>query len=753
MLFSVKATPILFNLSDFNAVPATNRVLQLTPMSPFVGNNIFITSDTNGQIITNLNLTTLYNATIKAPPANITFQLWIPADTTGTNNATNFTAVSGITTYPAGATAPSIQMADARYQRGTNSGGGVTVAGGVNTTVTTNGTVASVNATNQTFLTNGLYSGDAVTNAISGIGVSLTNGYQTVTNPVLFKVSSTSKVGYTNTTSNGETTFKFGGNANIDHNKFSTGDESTTIFFGTNALANFLNAEKQASGGKLKMFDNTGAGLTVSNGVLVGDASALFNLTNGLFSGNAVTNAVAGLLNAGTNGLATQPFVTNSFAGLLSVGTNGYVRSGITNGLFSGTQTTNAILGLISVATNGYVTSSVTNGLASMTASTNISISYSNGILPVITNIASQFSSTASNAINNSNGLGTNTALLGNVLIGGIANSNTSTFGSAFLASPIVGGVNNQYNWGGLANPFQGDFILGGGTNLFSASTFTLFNSGIIGGDFSSIPAPSRNIFGAIIIGGSRTTNNASYAIAMGRNVIVSNDMTFAWSDGQRANTVTNSQVIFMATNGFSINTNSAASNALRVAGNIDSSGANAGFTINGVALASTANTNSFIASTNGTANNGAQGYFSIGGGYTFLTSTNVYGSTNAGSYQGNGTWVFNGVDLTNLNAPTHIVFSSPNYNMMSNAVTLYTATSIIGTWSAVSGSAPAPTFFLGMYADDSGVVWTGSGGGFTNLLNVSWNTNTTKQFPVRSASMYWVFTNGQPIYGIINTN
>ena len=108
---------IVFFLNEFNAFPATNRTVVLQAVSPFLGNNQFMASDGNGVLITNLNVGVLYNGTIKAPPANIPFQIYLPTDSGGCLDATNYVALGNVSTYPAGAVAPSVMMADSRYAR------------------------------------------------------------------------------------------------------------------------------------------------------------------------------------------------------------------------------------------------------------------------------------------------------------------------------------------------------------------------------------------------------------------------------------------------------------------------------------------------------------------------------------------------------------------------------------------------------------------------------------------------------------
>lgn len=733
-------TDVRFTFTDpaFGISQTTNRtvIVQAESGTQVQGGNVLLpfkitgVTDTNG-IFTVSNLfgsaiSGYYHVTIPAPPQRADFDIWVQNTNLGLIQASTILGVFGASTYPAAVFAWGAAVSDARYSTSTNSG--ITQA---QLNITSNAIVQLIPSTN-----------GFVTELI-------TNGYAT-TNYVF-------QFFYLNSNPSNYPSFNLVSN-------YASGN-----FYPTSNPSGFV--------------DRT--------------------ITNNYATQPFVTNTFAGLLNSGTNNLATQPFVTNASLGLLSVGTNGfirlsdatnvtlalqsvgtngyvrsnavlalifdgtngYVRSTITNGLFSGVQTTNAVLGLVSVATNtlfGYVTNSIiitSNGLLSRIDATNNFIQISNGggtnttlvTSPAIT--VTNF--TARNDVNMGGRLVTNLSKL--VFYPVSFTPNTS--GYEIIPS---GGVDNQLP----SSAAQSSLIFWSqGSAVGQGVQYSMILGGV-GNNLSQ-----SQVYNTIIGGWSNQINSStsiSNAYASGVNTLINKNSVWIWSAdeaGQFAST-TNNQFLIRAKNGVAIGTNSAGANAanqLRVAGNVDSSGANAGFTINGVSITTSQTnglpsmafqpTNSFINATNGTANNGSQGFFSIGGGYTFITSTNVFGSTNAGTASGNGTWIFNGVDLTNKNDITHIVFSSPNYLLMSGATTLYLSTSIIGTWSVVSGSAPAPTFFLGMYADDSGVVWTGSGGGFTNLLNVSWGNTTNKILPIRPASVYYYFTNGQPLYGIISTN
>ena len=120
LCLSATATDLQLTLSWFGAIPSTNRAITLQSQSPFVGNQIWGASDSNGMCVFSNLANGLYNGVIKAPPAEIKFQVQLLTGDTGLIDASNRTAVGTISTYPAGATAWSIATSDQRYQMGSN---------------------------------------------------------------------------------------------------------------------------------------------------------------------------------------------------------------------------------------------------------------------------------------------------------------------------------------------------------------------------------------------------------------------------------------------------------------------------------------------------------------------------------------------------------------------------------------------------------------------------------------------------------
>lgn len=118
--FTVHATArdVYFDLSKFNASPATNRTVELRPLSPFPG-NVQTYVATNGTFWVSNMAAGDWNGVIKQRGAasSIEFQISVPSEA-GTSDADAITALVGIQTYPTtGRTAWTIQASDARYAK------------------------------------------------------------------------------------------------------------------------------------------------------------------------------------------------------------------------------------------------------------------------------------------------------------------------------------------------------------------------------------------------------------------------------------------------------------------------------------------------------------------------------------------------------------------------------------------------------------------------------------------------------------
>jgi hypothetical protein len=117
------ATPtiVLFDLEEFNASPTTNRTVTLQALSPFPGNLVSYTSDTNGTFTVTNPAVGDYVGEIKKKGTSsaIPFQITVVSTNLGTVNAHEIFSVGGIQSYPeAGRSAWSIAASDARYGLG-----------------------------------------------------------------------------------------------------------------------------------------------------------------------------------------------------------------------------------------------------------------------------------------------------------------------------------------------------------------------------------------------------------------------------------------------------------------------------------------------------------------------------------------------------------------------------------------------------------------------------------------------------------
>lgn len=150
----------------------------------------------------------------------------------------------------------------------------------------------------------------------------------------------------------------------------------------------------------------------------------------------------------------------------------------------------------------------------------------------------------------------------------------------------VVGGIQNsvfpsQHSFigGGRANIIYGtnDVIVGG----FGSTIDTNAISSFIGGGYQNFILSGSN---NVIPGGFSNVINSDFSFAAGTMAEAQHDNSFVWSDGSSGifSTTTNNQFLILSTNGVGININNPGTNALKVAGNVDST---VGFSINGVPL------------------------------------------------------------------------------------------------------------------------------------------------------------------------
>jgi len=537
-----------------------------------------------------------------------------------------------------------------------------TVGQGTNVVIQTNSNSYTVQVPNQSFLTNGLPSKLDVTNIVNAITTNNPAGYisSAATNLIWAVLPQTN--GFGNIVASNASSFVTPVSL-ID----ATNKAYLAWLTALQATNTALKSQLQLGSTILTNISNTGAwtnslvagaGANISTNLGVVTVSVTFG-TNGLATTNFVTNAISAAINSATNGFVSSN-ITNGLAttNYVDTATNGFVLSSITNGL----ATTN----YVNIATNGHVLASITNGLATtnyVNTSTNTigvqsglmafqqtnvwaTFNYVTNSIIITSNVLSSVGGTASNAISNFNGRGTNTVLTNAIsiyvtnmtIIGGIGNDanppSTSSraivlggSGNSIVNTPLyvtlIGGLNNTVSGnysaiiGGAANTANGlhGFIAGGNGNLSQGT-----DEAIVGGNNNWISESGTSSGGASFIGAgfsNRITNsfygfsegannfitNASYSVAMGNNSAISNGNSFVWCDGSVGafgtlapfwTTATN-QFLIHATGGFGLNTNNPAGYSMNVNGSINATN----MYVNGVAVATTSSAGSVGGLTN----------------------------------------------------------------------------------------------------------------------------------------------------------
>lgn len=358
------AVNLYIHAPDLGANPATNRTVVIQQLSPFLGNNQFYITDSNGDLtITNIVVAAPFNATIKAPPAAITFQFYVTSDAAGTVNVTNYTSVVGIATYPAGQTAPSIQMADSRYARS-----GISLSNSFYLNSNPSNYFSGSQVTNLVVLvaTNAaqtIYSNNA-SGYLSSIPVAATNQFLTAipvaaTNQFLVTVPTAATNQFVARTALAGSNY-LTSVPTAATNLFMLGLTATNSFDPTNSAANIYSA----------ILSSNYVNSAVTNGVI-------FN--NRLV---AASNGIVALIPA-TNGYITAgniPIVaTNQFA------TTNYVNSA-TNGFISGVPIAATNLFVLTNDTTWFASKGVTNRTAQQVIINNNAIT--NGYFTNLTGIA-----------------------------------------------------------------------------------------------------------------------------------------------------------------------------------------------------------------------------------------------------------------------------------------------------------------------------------------------------------------------------
>lgn len=240
--------------------------------------------------------------------------------------------------------------------------------------------------------------------------------------------------------------------------------------------------------------------------------------------------------------------------------------------------------------------------------------------------------------------------------------------------------------------------------------------STISGGQYAFIPYGAGNAI------------NGSYAAAIGANITIGHNHTTIINDGNPVASGANNELVFSFANGVGINTNNPGTNALRVAGNIDTT---VGLTVNGVPY--------YLVISNANAANLTVSNLTVNG--NLLLGSNVWqnASTNLIGINGNPMWGVNGpyqllsASLwTNYQTMFYIALQAGIFNLISNTTTLISSP-VINTnqWANNFGSGGSTTYsYYGSYQANQGNVmgngvYTNASGDFRGLGTVSWNTTT----------------------------
>lgn len=325
-------THVAFDASLFNAVPATNRIVEFQALQPFRGNTFQRTTDSSGLCYISNAIVTDYAFTIRqrGSASQIQGQITVTATNLGVIGAHTNTSVSGAQTYPtSGKSSWSIQASDARYSQ-IGSGGGsatnVTLRAGTGVAVTTNSSsdwtvtasevpysaltaAARLNITNAATkaaldATNGFTAG-------SGVSVNATNLAQATTNGsvVTINVSTQAVVKV------------------MQNNFVLTNNHASAV-----TLPTVVAGDTTFSGGTITLstpgdsdeFDSSGA-FTLANGNVTSDASGNLTATSFTGDGSGLTGISSGVSPAqvaaimATNAAGTVTSVAGNAAQIIPI--------------------------------------------------------------------------------------------------------------------------------------------------------------------------------------------------------------------------------------------------------------------------------------------------------------------------------------------------------------------------------------------------------------------------------------------------
>ena len=664
LTLSSRAVDVFFSLPDYNAIPATNRFVTIQFMSPTVG-NLWVTNTgaSNGFWYSNFPPLTLANVIIKAPPASIPLQFYVPSlSFSGGMSSTNFLASGSASTYPAGQVAPTFMAAYALfapsgssqsnqfYPLGSNPSNYVNTAtasaltNNLPATIWVLGTI-SVRGSNDFYLNSNPSNYvllDGVTNVVNALANTL--GYiaganvTLTTNGAIVTIAATGSGSATNAISiqNGS-----GNNTTL----------TNPVFLGTIMSTN-LTAAYQTNGSQTYILSLLGtiSGRGSNDFYLNANPSNYVNLTT---------------MTSTTNNLPAAIWLLGTISGRGS------------NDFYLNANPSNYItLVVAGVLTNNLPASIWTLGSIASRGSNDFYLAANPSIyqsdLQVNTRIA-----TASNVLITATANATNNALLvSSNYTQSVANSTSNS-----LVISIQGATNNaltissNYTTIAVQNATNNALVIS--SNYTSALAFT-------------------------------TAANAAAALATGTNLAV---QSAAFNAATAANTMSNSLLTSIqgSTNG-----------ALTVSSNYTQSVANStsnsiltsiqGATNNTLAVAS----NSFVVMNGGVATNLTdRTKFSMGGMPLLTqTATNVIG-TDFGA-DGNGTWILSttGIWTNTIDSRYTINVSAGNLTINSNGIQLYIVATVnfpsnfsVGTF----GAAPAPVGWYGVTNEANGQIIPGN--------------------------------------------
>ena len=586
------------------------------------------------------------------------------------------------------------------------------LAAGQNFSLTTNfsGNTIILNATNQTFLTNGL------------VGASITNGFAPISY-VLNQISATNTANLTITTNlviastNGLATLANVASTNTANLIITTNLVNAAVVAAqsTNSTVVFAPIPTWTSGAIADQ-NNAGVYYTVTNkcGVLVFDAGA------GFFDGEDLkfTNFSGGsyfVLHNGTNYTIPSEQVYVGLSGLSLYTFTVAIDATATLNLVRSNYLNLSMNSVVGMSNKLYFVEESQDGIG-------IGV---NNFLPSI-NIQPNAESVD---FDDQSGLNKNLVSIGAWgLAVGDGGSNapsviglTGIFNGRYYASNMIGSLNytNISGFGNVAT-LSSNQVVNMATNGLKSAAYSL--------------ATAFDASGAALAATNGLSNGAFTTVGS-------------------AALLSSNTVVAMATNGFAptnfVLTQIAATNTATLAAIVNSTnGGNIVFTNNAMYYMSLTNANQFVSSVSGIATNlMLSGNFAMGAKTNWAYTTNVIGLNLAGSSFVDGTYVGNGLLMTNpFYTNFIIVLTGGNYYVQSNGVSLYQSADV-KTWTIVNGAAPAPYGSFGHYDYDNG----------NDYLGWFYSTNLTWQIgqaitASNQASSQWMTTGNTVTNGIIGT-